>query len=275
MGYDDREYFQPTDSLRKRWTLNWIFIYASVAVFVAAMLWQYVIFRGSTLSIALLDWSVLKPVNVIEGFQEWRLLTHLFLDISPLSLLFNMLALYWFGNDLEELVGTRSYALLFAGGALVSALTFVGLGYLIWPGSMFTGPSGALIAVMVAAAITWPDRQVICLFFPVKLKYLVLIWIGLDVYTSITVLGVASLGHLAGAVWAFGYWKLKDRVADRLETMDNRAEIRADRKEREHVMEREAEIDEILKKISVSGINSLTERERRVLEVESEKKRSR
>lgn len=252
-----------------------MFIYVTVAVFLLELLWHYVFFRTSTASTAIIEWGKLKPVAVVVNFQDWRLITHLFLDLSPIALLFNMLAIFWFGNDLEELHGTRSYAVLFLGGGLVSGLAFCILGYLIWPGSYFMGPSGAILAMLVAAALTWPDRRVVCIIFPVKLKYLVLILVGLDIYNSITALGVASLAHLVGAAWAFGYWKLKDRIHDGLEAMDHRWLIRTDRRSREQSLAREAEVDAILKKISVSGINSLTSQERRLLETESERKRSR
>lgn len=275
MSWEDREYMEPIGRFQRRWTINWVFIFASVAVFVLALLWQKVIFRTSTVGSLFIAEIALHPTAVVLKYHDWQLVTHLLLDIGPLSLLFNMLALFWFGNELEELVGKKSYCLLFFGGGLVSAFTFVVLGFLVWPGQAFTGPSGAIAAIMVAAALTWPNRQVILIFVPVKLKYVVLVWIGLDVYSTITELGVASLAHLAGAAWGLAYWKLKDRVGDKLLEMDQRAEIRAERRARSDAQARELEIDGILKKISESGLGSLTARERAVLDAESRRKASR
>lgn len=275
MSWEDRDYSEPVGQFQRRWTVNWVFIAASIGVFVLAMLWQHVLFRTSSAGPLFMAHVALHPTDVVLRFHDWQLVTHLFLDYGPLSLLFNMLALYWFGNDLEELAGRKSYCLLFFGGGLVSAFTFVVLGFLIWPGQAFTGPSGAIAAMMVAAALTWPNRQVILFFVPVKLKFVVLVWIGLDVYSTVTQLGVASLAHLSGAAWGLAYWKLRHRVADAFAGMDQRAAIRQARRQRNAADARELQIDRILRKISESGLGSLTAEERAALDAESRRKASR
>src|SRR5262249_46211361 len=52
----------------------------------------------------------LDPSKVLEG-QFWRLLTYAFLHdtTTPLHILFNMLFLWWFGSDVEDLYGPREF----------------------------------------------------------------------------------------------------------------------------------------------------------------------
>lgn len=272
MGYEDRDYFEPTDRLQRRWTVNWILIAACVAVFVFEAIWHHLLFKTSNTGSFFQREFTLNSVAVVERFRDWQLLTHIFLDVGPIALLFNMLALYWFGNDLEELLGKKSYLVLFFGGAFVSAVSFVVLGYLIWPGQHFTGPGGAISSVLAVCALTWPDRRIIVYVIPMKLKWAVLLFLGLDIYYGVTQLGIASLAHLMGAVWGFVFWKFRERVADRLDAMDDRAAIRSDRRSREVALARSAEIDQILKKISESGLGSLSSSERRMLDEESRRK---
>ena len=59
-----------------------------------------------------LTWTLsLRPSRVVEGFQLWRPLTYMFLhDTGNLfHLLFNMLALWMFGTELERIWGTRYF----------------------------------------------------------------------------------------------------------------------------------------------------------------------
>ena len=56
----------------------------------------------------LIDVAALEPLAVWQG-QIWRLVTWVFFETDPLSLLFGGLTLYWFGRDLCFAWGPRRF----------------------------------------------------------------------------------------------------------------------------------------------------------------------
>lgn len=270
----DRDYLQPTDSVEKRSTLTWILVGVSVAVFIVGFLWEGVFFRMSrTYNAAYFNWLALTPAEVVDRFRIWQVLTCAFVEANPISLLFNMLVLYWFGQLFEELHGKRKLAALFFGGALVSSLVFLVLGYLLFRNAVLFGPAGALMAVLVAAAVLWPDMPVLCIIVRIKLKWLVLILVGLDIYNTVMSLHVGALAHLASGLWGLAYWRWHQRVFDALDAWDQRREVRDRRTAAEEERRFEEEVDRVLAKVSREGMGSLTGAERKLLDRASRRKR--
>jgi hypothetical protein len=133
------------------------------------------------------------------------------------------------------------------------------------------GASGAIMAVMVAYAISFPERIVIFFIFPMKMRTLILLLIGLDLFYGVqgSPNGVANFAHLGGALFGFLYWKwrpLWERVGDVYR------DWRASRRKTVDV-EEEDDLDRILEKISQHGMDSLTKRERSFLLRASERRR--
>jgi membrane associated rhomboid family serine protease len=210
----------------------------------------------------------------IKG-QIWRLVTYMFMHSTAdiLHLLFNMLALWMFGGELEERWGTRKFVTLYflfgIGSGLFSAL------YLFDPAMSFTrilGASGAVIGLLTAYAVYYPDRQIL-LFFVIPMRA----WMLVAGYAVMSLLlaftrggGVAHLVHLGGIVVAFSYlkgWPIvavkidEYRELEREKNMRSRAEASASRKRYY-----DETIDPILDKISKSGTASLTKEEKKLLE---------
>jgi membrane associated rhomboid family serine protease len=91
---------------------------ANVAVFVL----QYL--SGSLLISSLALWpfgSDQFPGAPI--FRPWQLLTYGFLHAGPAHLFFNMLALYMFGGDVEQLLGSRRYLIYYLLCVIGAAVT--------------------------------------------------------------------------------------------------------------------------------------------------------
>lgn len=270
----DRDYFEPTDRLERRLLASYVVIGVTVAWFILEFLWSGFLFRTSGLKGAIIYWSELQPVEVVHRFRIWQLLTHLLVHKGPFDLFFNMLILYFFGKMLEELIGWRRFLILYLGGGLIAGLAYVAVGYLIFPGLPYSGPFGAMMAVLVMAALTWPDLPVWCFFlFRIKLKWLVLLLIAADIWFSVKFLGVGSLAHLVAAGWGFGFCRLHHRVADAIARWDEKAERRARVKDERAEIEMEAEVDRILAKIARDGMSALTSAEKKMLEQASRKKR--
>ena len=56
-----------------------------------------------------MQWFALVPADVVTRFYVWQLVTYLFLHGGFFHILFNMLALWFFGKDLEDIWGTRRF----------------------------------------------------------------------------------------------------------------------------------------------------------------------
>jgi len=158
--------------------------------------------------------------HVLHG-QVWRLLTYSFLHdpYSILHILFNMLFLWWFGSDVEDLYGPREFLTFylsasFAAGLLYffSSLAFQGQNAL-----PCIGASGGVIAVVTLCAIHYPQR-IILLFFilPVPLWLFLIIFLAGDAYVFVSreESSTAVAAHLGGALFAGAYYRLHIRLLD-------------------------------------------------------------
>jgi len=151
----------------------------------------------------------LTPADVIGRLYVWQLASYLFLHAGFMHILFNMLPLWFFGRDLEDIWGTRRFVQFYFFCGIGAGVIVVLANYLFGnPAIPTVGASGAIYGVMLVAAVLWPDRTVIFYIFPIKLKYLVMI-LGAMAFFSVRDLnsGVSDIAHLSGM--AFGYIFLK------------------------------------------------------------------
>lgn len=151
--------------------------------------------------------------------QPWTAVTYMFVHVALFHMLFNCLAIFFFGPPLEDRWGgaafLRFYLLTGLGGALLALLAaIIALLVLAAPLSAIPiiGASAAVYGIMVAYAMYWPDNPIYFFgIFPIKAKWLVLGLIGISVFMQLTggQAGVAHLAHLGGAAAAYLYLKSK------------------------------------------------------------------
>src|SRR3990172_10918825 len=116
----------------------------------------------------------LVPDLVLHNFYVWQVFTYQFLHGGLFHILFNMLALWMFGGELERLWGSSSflkYYFLCGVGAGICTVIFL-------PNSLSPtiGASGAIYGILMAYALLFPDRTVYIYFlFPLKVKHFVLL----------------------------------------------------------------------------------------------------
>ena len=150
--------------------------------------------------------------NVLHG-QIWRFLTYAFLhDPNTIwHILFNMLFLWWFGSDVEDLYGSREFLTFYLGACLVGGVLFF-VSSLAWVPTALPclGASGGVLAVLTLCAIHFP-RRVILLFFilPIPLPLFLLIALASDalVFLNGVESGTAVAAHLGGALFAGVYYR--------------------------------------------------------------------
>jgi membrane associated rhomboid family serine protease len=239
--------------------------------------------------------------GVLQG-QVWRLVTYAFLHSTggmPWHIIFNMLFLWWFGHEMEEMYGPREFTIFY----LVSAF-LGGVAYFLWSwlrGNYVpcVGASGAVMAVMVLYAFHYPSRIIrLWWFLPIPIWLFVAFYVAQDAFIFTTGMHstTAVTVHLAGAAFGFGYYKGNWRLAPlwqrvtsfrlprrkpRVRIFDEEEETPVARRPQaaapsptgitttptappadEHL---EAQVDAVLEKVARSGRDSLTEHEKALL----------
>ena len=185
-----------------------ILIGANVALFVA-----------QTLAPSLTWTFGLMPAAVLPDLHVWQLVTYMFLHASVSHILFNMLALWMFGTELERMWGTRYFLKFYfvtgiGAGALTVLVSFLPFAFTeSLRHSVVIGASGAIYGLLLAYALYFPDRPIYIYFlFPIPAKYFVMIMGALAFYSSLGDSGVANATHLGGLL--VGYLFLKSGSAD-------------------------------------------------------------
>jgi membrane associated rhomboid family serine protease len=150
----------------------------------------------------------LIPRLVLHEFYLWQVFTYQFLHGGLFHILFNMLALWMFGCDLESRWGSnfflRYYFVCVVGGGVLN-IVFA-------PNQMgpSIGASAGIYGILLAYGLIYPHRTVYLYFlFPIKMKHFVWIIGAIALYSSMTAgqSGIAHLAHLGGMV--FGYLYLR------------------------------------------------------------------
>jgi membrane associated rhomboid family serine protease len=165
----------------------------------------------------------LTPRDVFEGFALWQPFTYLFLHSTGGfgHILFNMLALWMIGTELERTWGTRFFTKYYLITGLGAAATQMLLG-LFSDTFYYTttiGASGAIYGLLLAYAMYFPHRMLILFIFPVPARIAVTILGAIAFLSSMSGAGggVAHSAHLGGLVVGYIYLKsLRSRPMDEL-----------------------------------------------------------
>lgn len=162
----------------------------------------------------------LTPSSVFKDFYFWQLLTYMFLHGGLFHLLFNMLALFMFGCEMERHWGSQRFLRYYL-------ITGIGAGLCVFltPSAYFLptlGASGAIYAVLLAYGLTFPDRIIyMYMIFPLPAKYFVMIIGGIAFLSALSAgnSGISNVAHLGGMVFGYLYMKRKGSGAHLLQPL--------------------------------------------------------
>ncbi|MEM6831055.1 MAG: rhomboid family intramembrane serine protease [Bacteroidota bacterium] len=229
--------------------------------------------------------------------KPWTLITYMFSHEGFWHILWNMMMLYWFGRIIQEFLNSKRVISIYVLGGIVGGLSYIFV-YNAFPnfeqvvaGSTLIGASAGVVAIVVGAAVFMPNYTFFLMFIgPVKIKYIALVTVFLSLIQSTGSNAGGEIAHLGGALvgWLYitqlnkgtdiGSWIIsfiqfvksmfkpqpKIRVTHR--TGNRRPSRKADKKSKMTSEEpAQAEIDEILDKISQSGYESLSKEEKQKL----------
>ncbi|MBO0322117.1 rhomboid family intramembrane serine protease [Muricauda sp. CAU 1633] len=252
------------------------------------------IFILDGLSTALLGYSVSQWFHLPKGFmdffgQPWSLVTYSFFHGGLGHIFWNMLMLYFTGRIFLNLFDAQRFINVYFLGVIIGGLVFL-LSYNVFPTLLNTntaliGASAGVTAVLIFICAYIPDQEVRVIFFNVKLWYigvffvlidLVQIPIGGNIGGRLAHLGGAFLGYvyarqlLKGKDIGSGFAKVWEAIAQLFKPKEKKAPMKtvyrknaSKKSAAEYDKEaRQRKIDTILDKISKSGYESLSKEEK-------------
>jgi membrane associated rhomboid family serine protease len=230
--------------------------------------------------------------------KPWTILTYMFLHFDFLHILFNMLWLYWFGVIFAQYLSQRQLVATYVFGGIAGGLLYIA-SYNFFPvfdlvktNALAMGASASVLAIVVAISFYVPNYTVnLLLLGPVRIKYIALVTVLMDLLMLNAGNAGGHLAHLGGAFWGFVYIKMlpyadpakifgifsnesirkfRESRKRKLKVQYGKAPI-SDEEWNLQKKEKQQRIDKILDKISQSGYNSLTKEEKELLFSSSKK----
>jgi membrane associated rhomboid family serine protease len=289
---EDRDYMrEPTYGAR--WSLTTILLVVNVVVFVLQKVAHYY------LQPFLLERYLALSIRGLQAGYFWQPLTFQFLHSGLFHLLANLITIYFFGRPLEASLGRKQFLKIYFGGGVFGGLLQL-FAALVMPGHFgvagVVGASAGAFGLVAAFAMLYPEQRLTLLLFFVipfslRAKFLLLFAILLAVFGVVVPYdNIAHVAHLGGilvgvaltwrgnANW-MGWPRRKLRPVSRPRELavapNGPARWREPKlKPLEDLPSEEfisKEVDPILDKINAQGFQSLTPRERRILEAASAK----
>jgi membrane associated rhomboid family serine protease len=218
-----------------------------------------------------------------QPLRFWQLLTYGFIhDASSVRhVLFNMIALWLFGRDVETVYGKRLYLQLYLSLVVLSGFVWLSINWLSTRGPIgengpiLVGASGAVTGIMVLYVLHYPTRTfLIWGVFPLPVWVIASLQLLQDIQGALTRAGagnVAYTAHLGGAAFAYLFYRTGWQLGSLWPKRFSLGKLRRKPRLRVHSAEDDEEdlarrLDRILEKINRQGQDSLTKEERRTLE---------
>ncbi len=217
--------------------------------------------------------------TLLRPWMWWQFLTCGFVhDPSDIwHIIGNMLVLFFLGRDVEQWYGTREFIRLYLATLVFSSLVWAVTTRLVDPHhpSVLLGASGAVTGVVVLYALNFPKRILLLMFvLPVPAWLVGALVIAFDISGAIhRSNNVAYTAHLGGAAFALAYFNLHWNFGRLFESatawLKGRSHpslkvFKPEDPPSPHIVDED--VDRILEKIHREGENSLTRKERRILE---------
>ena len=268
----------------QRFTIAEKLIVLNVIFFVIPFFLKTLLYLFNIPSTTFLSWFHLLPSFTEVLYRPWTLITYSFLHGSFMHILWNMILLYFVSRMYLNLFSEQQFLKNYLLGVLVGGLVFL-IGYNLFPifNGMYpplVGASAGVMAVLIFVATYTPNQEVRLLFINVKLQYIGIALVVVDILQIPNGNAGGRLAHLGGAFVGFLYanqlqkgndigsgldriWNFISSlfVAKKVKNMHtvHRSETVSKNKTKNGQQQK---IDAILDKISTSGYESLTQEEK-------------
>jgi len=225
------------------------------------------------------DWGTLL-------FRPWSILTYSFIHSGFFHLFWNMYLLYFSSRLFLNLFSIKIFLNVYFLGVVVGAFTFL-LSYALFPAFQNTTPamigaSAGVMGIFVFISTYSPDQEVRIIFFNIKLRYLAIGFVLIDIIQIPYGNAGGHLAHLGGAVLGFLYAQRLQNgidiglpferfIAKIIDLFKKKPTLRTVHKKKLSKKTKsttttdtlhQKQIDAILDKISTSGYESLSQNEK-------------
>lgn len=287
MGLYDRDYFreeeQPGIRARAPQTMVMTLVLINVAIYLIEVFFneQSHSLPGRPSENRLVGFGSMYVSSLYKPWLWWQTITSGFLhDQDDIwHIIGNMFVLWMFGRDVEGVYGKREFLRFYMTTLVISSVAWALWTHQVQPNSgLFRsyGASGAVAGVLTLFILHFPRRTLLLFFvIPVPAWLVGVFLVGSDLMGEISrdysKGGIAHSAHLAGVAFALIYFKLGWNFGRILPDRKWVPRIRRGPKLRVHDPDQRAstlddEADAILEKVHQQGADSLTRREKRVLE---------
>jgi membrane associated rhomboid family serine protease len=293
---EDRDYMRQPAYHEPRVSFTVVLLIVNAAVFIVQLLASNSL-HGSEIEDA---YFALSLAGLEYGFV-WQLLTFQFMHTGWMHIIFNSLAIYFFGRPVEIALGRRHFLTLYLSAGIIGGLVQMLFAWLVpqyFDIPVVGASAGGYGLVAAFAILHWEERfSMLIYFIPVTMTGKILLAVSLAL-AFLGILtpnsGVANAAHLGGILTGGFYvrlfiqgqwpgWKFPARRSAPREVAAKRAvkgafwHSAADKPNEDLDTDEflKSEVDPILEKISAHGIHSLTAREREILEKARKKMTSR
>lgn len=248
-------------------------IIINILFFLFPYLINGIIFLFGQQALINLNFLKLSPEFSKIIFQPWSIVTYSFIHGGFGHILWNMLLLYFSSQFFFNLFSKQKFINTYFLGVIFGGILFV-FSYHIFPvfkglNVNLIGSSAGVMAVIIFICTYTPDQEIRILFFNLKLKYIGIILITINVIQLPSGNAGGNIAHLGGALFGFLYaFNLKKGIdiANSFETFLNYFSklFVVEKKEKKYINSniKQKKIDEILDKINKSGYDSLTKEEK-------------
>ena len=261
-------------------------ILINVVCFVLPMLIKTVLFLFNISSTNFFNWFELSASWIDLSTKPWSIITYSFLHSGFFHLFWNMYLLFFSSKLFLNLFPSNTFFNVYFLGVVVGGITFI-LSYTFFPvfqnsSPVMIGASAGVMAVFIFMSTYSPDLEIRLILFNVKLRYLGIAFLLLDIVQIPYGNAGGHLAHLGGAILGFYYVKqLKNgkdigkpfknfidkiinifRKKPKMRTVYKREKSQKTNKIASDAGEKQKRIDRILDKISISGYESLTQAEK-------------
>ncbi len=221
----------------------------------------------------------LLALDTARPLEIWRWATYVFLHGGVFHLLFNALAIWMFGSEVEERLGTRRFALFCAVTGVGAALSVILVDRLLGRASFVLGASGVVFGLLMAYGLLFAERVITLLVFfvlPVsmKAKHFVVAFGAIELFFGMA--GgdrVAHFAHLGGMLFGWLFLRVPSTAPSRGGSGTGLLTALRDRLERVTRARDDRRMDALLQKVNDRGIGSLTDGEKQFLHRMSRRKR--
>ncbi len=242
---------------------------------------------------ALYAFGHFSTMMAFQRLEVWRLITFQFLHAGVMHIFFNMLGLWMMGRLVEDNLGGKKYLAFYLMCGICGGLMYLilnSLGIMAGPSTHFlgllkndtqtplVGASAGVFGVIMACAYLAPNEIVQLLIPPIPLKMRTFAYSYVGIAAASLILGSKNAGgeaaHIGGAIAGYFFVRNSHLLRDFFDVFsDSRRATRAKTARKailrtsdaEKGFEADREVDRILAKVNAEGLQSLTEKEKRVL----------